>query len=208
MKGRVVKGKMGFQPDVPKEEVTPDDPYLQLSPRRQRFVDEYMIDLCQSKAAARAGYSDMTARAQASLIMRDPIVQAAVRKRMQERVLATHINADRVVLELAKLAFANMADFVQKSENGDILFDFSTVTDDHLAAITELTVDEYADPTGKRQVTRTRFKLADKRAALVDLGRHIGMFKERVELTGSGGGPIQSQVVPLDFDAVAKRSMG
>lgn len=208
MKGRVVKGKMGFQPDVPKEEVTPDDPYLQLSPRRQRFVDEYMIDLCQSKAAARAGYSDKTARAQASLIMRDPIVQAAVRKRMQERVLATHINADRVVLELAKLAFANMADFVQKSENGDILFDFSTVTDDHLAAITELTVDEYADPTGKRQVTRTRFKLADKRAALVDLGRHIGMFKERVELTGSGGGPIQSQVVPLDFDAVAKRSMG
>lgn len=208
MKGRVVKGKMGFQPDVPKEEVTPDDPYLQLSPRRQRFVDEYMIDLCQSKAAARAGYSDKTARAQASLIMRDPIVQAAVRKRMQERVLATHINADRVVLELAKLAFANMADFVQKSENGDILFDFSTVTDDHLAAITELTVEEYADPTGKRQVTRTRFKLADKRAALVDLGRHIGMFKERVELTGSGGGPIQSQVVPLDFDAVAKRSMG
>lgn len=210
MKGRVEKGKMGFQPDVPKEEVTPDDPYLQLSPRRQRFVDEYMIDLCQSKAAARAGYSDKTARAQASLIMRDPIVQAAVRKRMQERVLATHINADRVVLELAKLAFANMADYMTAGADGDPALDFSKLTRDQAAALVEVTVDDYFDGRGEdaRQVRRVKFKLADKRAALVDLGRHIGMFKERVELTGSGGGPIQSQVVPLDFDAVAKRSMG
>ena len=37
-----------------------------------------------------------------------------------------------------------------------------------------------------------KFKLADKRAALVDIGKHIGMFKERVELTGANGGPVET----------------
>lgn len=52
---------------------------------------------------------------------------------------------------------------------------------------------------------RVKFKLADKRAALVDLGRYLGIFSDKVELTGRGGGPVQQvTMTPDEFRAIAK----
>ncbi|ENO82074.1 hypothetical protein B447_05033 [Thauera sp. 27] len=55
-----------------------------------------------------------------------------------------------------------------------------------------------------------RVKFHDKRAALVDVGRHLGMFKDKVEHTGKDGGPIQSEsvtkvvIVPAKIPAVVE----
>jgi hypothetical protein len=68
-------------------------------------------------------------------------------------------------------------------------------TRDQAAALVEVTVDDFRDGRGEdaRNVRRIRFKLADKRAALVDLGKHFSFFKERIEHSGPGGGPIETR---------------
>jgi phage terminase small subunit len=106
---------------------------------------------------------------------------------------ASTIEATRVLHELAKLAFANMADYMRVGPDGDPVLDFSKLTRDQAAALVEVTVEDFLDGRGEnaRQVRRVKFKLADKRAALVDLGKHLGLFKDRVEHTGKDGGPVE-----------------
>src|SRR5258708_2581385 len=106
---------------------------------------------------------------------------------------ASTVEATRVLTELAKLAFANMADYMRVGPGGDPVLDFSKLTRDQAAALVEVTVEDYLDGRGEdaRKVRRVRFKLADKRGALVDLGKHLGLFKDRVEHTGRDGRPVE-----------------
>jgi phage terminase small subunit len=106
-----------------------------------------------------------------------------------DRVLAARAtNKEAVLAELARMAFANVHDFLATDEEGHA--DLRTLTRDQAAAIEEVVI-EFADvrevKTGgeasndkgdARKVKRLRFKLADKRAALVDLARHLGLFAQ------------------------------
>jgi phage terminase small subunit len=82
-----------------------------LTSRQSRFVEEYLIDLNGKQAAVRAGYSAKSAEVQASRLLRNTAVQAALGEAMQARSQRTEVTADRVVAELAKLAFADMRDY-------------------------------------------------------------------------------------------------
>ena len=106
---------------------------------------------------------------------------------------ASTIAATRVLEELAKLAFANMADYMRVGPGGDPVLDFSKLTRDQAAALVEVTVEDYVDGRGEdaRQVRRVKFKLASKLVALELLGKHLGLFKDRVEHTGKDGGPVE-----------------
>lgn len=167
----------------------------ELTAQKLRFIDEYMIDLNGKQAAIRAGYSERTAESQASRLLRSVKVQAEVSKRQAERAERCEITADKVLKELAMLGFANMKNYMRTGSNGDPYLDFSNLTEEQTAALQEVTVEDYIDGRGEdaREVKRVKFKLADKRAALVDIGKHLGMFKERVEHSGPGGAPIAHQ---------------
>lgn len=104
------------------------------------------------------------------------------------------ITVSRVLEELGKIGFANMIDYVRVTKDGDAYVDLSSLDRDRGAAIQEITVEDFTEGRGedKRDIRRTKFKLADKRAALVDIGKHLGMFKELVEHTGKDGGPIET----------------
>jgi phage terminase small subunit len=121
---------------------------------------------------------------------------------MAAKQLNNELAATRILEELAKLAFANMADYMRVGADGDPVLDFSKLTRDQAAALVEVTVEDYLDGRGEdaRKVRRVRFKLADKRGALVDLGKHLGIFKERVEHTGKDGGPVEVKQV-ADIEA-------
>src|SRR5882762_11035679 len=86
-----------------------------------------------------------------------------------------------------------MADYMRVGPDGDPVLDFSKLTRDQAAALTEVTVEDFLDGRGEdaRQVRRVKFKLASKLLALELLGKHLGLFKDRVEHTGKGGGPIE-----------------
>lgn len=147
----------------------------QLSEQRQRFVDEYLIDLNGTQAAIRAGYSAKTAQEQSSRLLSNVMVQQAIAERMAERSKRTGINQDRVVLELAKMAFVKMTDIVDSK--GKIK---DTATDDDLSCIESVKYKHSDTDTGysvEREV-----KIGSKLKALELLGKHLGMWNDKVDV--------------------------
>lgn len=158
---------------------------LRLTKKQKVFVDEYLVDLNSTQAAIRAGYSAKTANAAGPRLLVNVSVQAAIQAAMRKREQRTEITQDNVLRELAKLGFANMADYMEVGETGEPRLNFANLDRDKKAALTEVTVDTIGGPEGA--ITKVKFKLADKRAALVDIGKHLGMFRDKVELSGPDG---------------------
>ena len=77
-----------------------------LTPKQQRFVGEYLIDLNATKAAIRAGYSKKTAKQQGARLLTNVDIQTVIQRAMDERSLRTGIKADRMIAELARIGFA------------------------------------------------------------------------------------------------------
>lgn len=160
-----------------------------LNLKQQRFVSEYLIDLNATQAAIRAGYSAKTAKQIGSRLLSHVDVSEAI-ERGQAKVAEKHgVTLESIVSELAKIGFANMNDYMRIGADGDPSLDFSQLTRDQAAALCEVTVEDFKDGRGEesRDVRRVKFKLSDKRAALVDLGKHLGMFTEKVQLSAGAG---------------------
>lgn len=104
-------------------------------------------------------------------------------KATEKAVTRLGISKERVLGELAKLGFSNMLDYIRVTDDGDPIVDFSRLDRDSAAAVQEVVVDSYEEGRGEdaRTVKRVRFKLAEKRGALVDLGKHLGLFVDVVK---------------------------
>ncbi len=172
---------------------------MALTAKQQRFVDEYLIDLNATQAAIRAGYSKKTAQVQSARLLSNVMVSAAVAKGMKSRSTRTGITQDMVLRELAKIGFSDIRKVVRWGEtmvrmvdgeeecaedmvpyHGLALIDSTEIDDDTAAAIAEVS-------QGRDGL---KVKLHDKKGALVDIGRHLGMF-------GHGG--------PSELDEELKR---
>lgn len=180
-----------------------------LNSRQALFVQEYLVDLNGTQAAIRAGYSPDSAAMIGSDNLRKPNIARAIGKAQQARLNRAELTGDMVIAELRKLGFANMQDYMSSTPEGDPFLDFSALSRDEAAALQEVTVEDYREGRGDgaREVKRVKFRLADKRAALVDLGKHLKLFVERHEVTGPNGGPIQHEDVRgRNLDAIAALS--
>ena len=82
---------------------------------QKRFVQEYLIDLNATQAAIRAGYSKKTAQEQASRLLSKVKVQADIQKAMKRRSERTGITQDRVLEELALIAFSDISELLEIS---------------------------------------------------------------------------------------------
>ena len=160
-----------------------------LSAKRARFVAEYLVDSNATQAAIRAGYSPTSAMVTGCRVLKDAKVQAEIAARQLSLIKKLEITQRRVVEELALIGFANMGDYMRATQNGDPYLAFAELTREQKAALAEVTVEDFVDGRGEeaRDVRRVKFKLYDKRAALVDLGRHLGMFPTKGEQNGAGG---------------------
>lgn len=140
--------------------------------KQKRFVEEYLIDLNATQAAIRAGYSPDTAEQIGYQLLQKTSVSNEVSKAMAERSKRTGINQDRVIQELAKIGFAKITDVVDP-ETAKVKTD---AAEEDLACIQSIKIkpNEWG--------TEREVKLYDKKGALVDIGRHLGMFKDRIEL--------------------------
>ncbi len=161
-----------------------------LTNKQKRFVEEYIIDLNATQAAIRAGYSEHSANQIGSDTLAKVYVQEAVREAMVERSRRTGITADRVLSEIAKLAFSNMENYMKFDKDGKLEFNFTDISSDQAAAISELTVDtrHERDQEGDKpaQVIKVRFELADKFRNLELLGRHLKLFTDKVDVNATG----------------------
>lgn len=148
-----------------------------MTEKQKRFCDEYIIDLNATQAAIRAGYSPHTAKDIASQNLAKLNILAEINKKLAERSKRTGVNQDRVVRELAKIAFVNAADVID-DRNATVK---PTATDDDRACIQSVKVKIMDSDKGTME--EREIKLADKVRALELLGKHLGMFKEKVELS-------------------------
>lgn len=141
-----------------------------LNPRQQRFVDEYLIDLNATQAAIRAGYSPRTATAIASENLAKPSISDAIACAMAERSKRTGITQDRVLQELAKVAFIKLTDIVD--DTGKIK---ANATDEDKACIESIKYKKTDTDTGFSE--EREVKASPKLKALELIGRHLGMFE-------------------------------
>ncbi|MXN46068.1 terminase small subunit [Shinella kummerowiae] len=166
-----------------------------LSEKQKRFVSEYVIDLNATQAAIRAGYSAKTAQQQGSRLLLNVVVQEELSRQQSKVAERLEITKERIVDELAKIGFSNMLDYMRAGPDGDPYLDFSGLTRDQAAALSEVTVEDFKDGRGEdaRDVRRVKFKLHDKKGALVDLAKMLGFVVEKHEHTGKDGAPIQTE---------------
>ena len=146
-----------------------------LTEKQQRFVDEYLIDLNATQAAIRAGYSVKTADAIGCENLTKPNIQQTIAEHMAERSRRTGINQDRVVLELARIAFVKMTDLVDS--HGRIK---DNATDDDLACIESVKYKQSESETGSS--VEREVKISPKLKALELLGKHLGMWNDKIDV--------------------------
>lgn len=144
-----------------------------MTKKQKRFCEEYLIDLNATQAAIRAGYSPDTAGAIGAENLTKPEIQRAVARAMAERSRRTGVNAERVVLELAKVAFVNVGNIIDATDA--TLKEDATPED--LAAIQSIKVKDMGEMGIEREI-----RMADKLKSLELLGRHLGMFNDKIRL--------------------------
>lgn len=149
-----------------------------LTQKQRLFVDEYLIDLNATQAAIRAGYSPNNADKIGSELLGKTRVSDAIKTAMAERSKRTGINQDRILMELAKIALVNPENVVN--------FDEAKIREDalpeDLAAVASVKVKRF--PTKDGEGIEREIKFYDKTKALDLAGRHLGMFKDKLELSG------------------------
>lgn len=149
-----------------------------MTQKQRLFVDEYLIDLNATQAAIRAGYSPNNADKIGSELLGKTRVSDAIKTAMAERSKRTGINQDRILMELAKIALVNPENVVN--------FDEATIREDalpeDLAAVASVKVKRF--PTKDGEGIEREIKFYDKTKALDLAGRHLGMFKDKLELSG------------------------
>ena len=158
------------------------------------FANEYLIDLNATrayKAVYKNCRKDETANVNGSKLLRNAKVAAYIQERMKAREKRTEITQDKVLQELAKIGFASIKDYleyktaktvVEYDENGEPVIDYSQIIDVidskevDTSAIQEVSISK--DGTFK-------FKLYDKQKALELIGKHLGMFVDKLEIEGN-----------------------
>lgn len=153
-----------------------------LTPKQERFVDEYLIDLNASQAAVRAGYKGDPNTVGPRLLV-DVGIQAAIQVAIQARQQRTEVTADSVVRELAAMAFYDPAAIGDAKINGPQ--DIKNLPEHVRRAIIGWSWDKHGNFT---------LKLSPKTPSLDLLARHLGMLRDKVEVSGADGGPLQASL--------------
>lgn len=185
---------------------------MTLTPQQQKFVEEYLVDLNGTRAAIRAGYAEKSAFVHASRLLRNAKVADAIDAAMQARGERTKIDQDRVVKELARVAFSDIRGIAEWDGERLRYIDSEALDDEAAAAIQEITDKTTTTRSGRGSdatVTDRRevkIKLYDKMRALELVGRHLGMFKDAERETSS---QVLAQAIalmlrqePLALDAI------
>ena len=148
-----------------------------MTEKQKIFADEYLIDLNATRAY-KVAYpkvkKDKTAAQAGSRMLRNVKVERYIQERMQARQERTEITQDRVLEELAAIAFARTTDYAEVKDGRVLLKNTENLNEQQIRAIAGIKDGKYG----------IEIKLNDKEKALELLGRHLGMFKDKVEVSG------------------------
>ena len=143
-----------------------------LTNKQKRFIEEYLIDLNATQAAIRAGYSAKTAQEQSSRLLSNVMVQNAIKEAQNKRSERTQIKQDDVIrmllenIEIASGKKAVIKTEIRKSEDGELVGD---------------------------DIAQFVYESSSVNRSLELLGKHLGMFKDSVDIT-TGGNPLPTTI--------------
>ena len=168
----------------------------ELNARQKKFVDAYLTHGVAKQAAIDAGYSERNAESISSQLLKKTQVADAIAARQAQAAERADVTAERVIRELAVIAFSDLRDAARWNEEWLQLIPSDELTDDAARALREVvsTVAETEHGTTRRLHVRQH----DKIAALRMLCQYLGLLKERVEVEHTGLGDI--------FEAIRRRA--
>lgn len=152
-----------------------------LTAKQRKFVKEYLVDLNATQAAIRAGYSKNCAAEIGAENLRKPQIADAVQVGQAKLADKAGITAERVLNELALIGFSDPRAVMEWDADGVSLKPSVDLSRDHAAMVAEVVQTKDG----------MRIKLHSKTDALAKLGQHLGLFKERVQLSGDDKSPMK-----------------
>lgn len=175
--------------------------FTPLTKKQEQFCNEYLVDLNGAQAAIRAGYSKKTAHIIASQNLSKLNIASVIDKKLEERAEKTKINAEWVLLELAKLYRANVFDYMKAGKDGKPYIDLTQVTREQMSVISEV-FTETTQIDDKVFVGKTKVKLVDKLKTLETIGKHvnIGAWKETQQQINNDNRVTEIKVLVVNSD--------
>lgn len=172
--------------------------------RQREFCEQYLVDLNATQAAIRAGYAERYASTNAHKLLQITAIKEKIDELMAARAKRTEITQDRVLRELAIIAFSNAADYAAVIEREAVMevdgHQVKLLDDDGNPimyrtvepVLTETLTDDQRRALAVIKKGRDGFEVKpyDKVRALELLGKHLGMFKDTVEVSGEINNPM------------------
>lgn len=177
-----------------------------LTEKQKRFCDEYLVDLNATRAYKKAYPSvkkDETARANASRLLTKANIKEYIDKRIKDRQKRTEITQDKVLKELAAIAFSNGSKYAKVverkayDEEGKPVVDYETGKQLTYKTVEFKNTDDLTEDEKKaissihKGRDGMKVETYDKMKALELLGKHLGMFKDKLELSGTVNNPYE-----------------
>lgn len=159
-----------------------------LTPKEARFVEEYLVDVNGSAAAARAGYSKKTGYVVASRLLKKVQVQRALKAAIEARSKRTQVTADQVLAELAIIGFSDIRHLVDAK---GALLSVADLPDSVARSVSSVEVIRREGKDDEPDEYTHKVKLWDKGKALELIARHLGMLVDKVEHSGKNGAPLE-----------------
>ena len=152
---------------------------MSLSPKQQRFVAEYLVDLNATQAAIRAGYSAKTAKNIGHEHLTKPHIRSAIAVGKAKQLEEADITAKEVLQAMARLARVDVQSFYDDAGNPKPIQAWTPAQSAQVSRV-ETVTRETGDGT-----TETVVKLGfwSKEKALDMLGKHFGVLTEQINLT-------------------------
>jgi phage terminase small subunit len=153
---------------------------MPLTPKQARFVAEYLKDLNATQAAIRTGYSPKTAAQQASRLLTNAEISAAVSEGTAKQLQAADLSATRTLEEMRRLAFSDIRKLFDADGN---LKPLHLLDDESAAAISSLEVVKKNLAAGDGQTdTVHKLKVWDKTRNLEMLAKHFGLLEDKLSI--------------------------
>ena len=158
-----------------------------LNPRKQRFIQEYLVDFNGTQAAIRAGYSKKTANEQAARLLANVNIQRTISEAQKETAAKLEITKEEWLAELIRIYRADMRDFIDiDSDTGATRAKGYNEMPEGAGRIISCiaenrTIKEDAKGQDSIIFARFKFKLHDKLKAGEMIGKHLGWLKDKIE---------------------------
>lgn len=162
----------------------------ELNDGQRRFVEEYCVDFNASRAARDAGYSEKTAGQIGFELLRNPKISGAI----DEYLDAMSMTKGEATRRLTDWGRGNLGLFLVK-EGDHFVIDLGSPQAQenmHLLKKAKQEVKRLHGPEGQIVEVKTEIELHDAKDAVDKIAKARGLYTDKVELSGPGGGPIRT----------------